>query len=50
VGSYDRVAEELARYFVTGCDFIILDVPNSPEELEHIHVAVDRAFAAVGRV
>jgi alkanesulfonate monooxygenase len=49
VGSYERVAEELGRYLSTGCDFIILDVPASPDELGRINQVVDRASAAVLR-
>src|SRR5439155_119688 len=35
VGSYERVADEVARYVGVGYRTIILDVPASPEELEH---------------
>jgi alkanesulfonate monooxygenase len=49
VGSYERVAEELARFLATGCDFVILDVPASPDELERINHVVDRASAAAAR-
>jgi len=49
VGSYERVAEELARFLTTGCDFVILDVPASPEELGRITHVVDRALAAAAR-
>src|SRR5437762_3804365 len=38
VGSYERVADEVARYVGVGYRTIILDVPASPEELEHIGV------------
>src|SRR5467141_2648962 len=38
VGSYDRVADEIARYVGVGYRTIILDVPASAEELEHIGV------------
>ncbi len=47
VGSYQRVADELARYMAVGYRTFILDVPASPEELEHIRVAFDRAGARV---
>ena len=36
VGSYERVARELADYVDAGYRTFILDVPESPEELEHI--------------
>ena len=47
VGSYDAVADELARYLALGYATFILDIPASREELRHIQVAMDRA---VGRV
>lgn len=47
VGSYERVADELARYMSVGYRTFILDVPASPEELEHIRVAFDHAGARV---
>jgi len=47
VGSYDRVADEIARYVGVGYRTIILDVPASPEELEHIGVACERAAERV---
>ena len=37
VGSYEEVADELARYFSAGYRTIILDVPPNPEEL-HAHL------------
>src|SRR6266581_564510 len=37
VGSYTEVAEELSGYLASGYRTFILDVPASPEELEHIH-------------
>ena len=43
VGSYERVADELARYISVGYRTFILDVPASPEDLSHIHVAFERA-------
>ncbi len=43
VGSYDRVAEEIARYVGVGYRTVILDIPASLEELRHIRVAVERA-------
>jgi alkanesulfonate monooxygenase len=47
VGSYDRVADEIARYVGVGYRTIILDVPASPEELSHIGVVCERAAARV---
>jgi alkanesulfonate monooxygenase len=44
VGSYHRVAGELARYISAGFRTFILDVPPSPEELFHIRVAFERAW------
>jgi len=43
VGSYDTVAKEIARYRGVGYETFILDVPESPEELEHIETVLDRA-------
>jgi alkanesulfonate monooxygenase len=43
VGSYDRVGEELRRYLSAGCTHIILDVPASADEFDHIHLALDAA-------
>ena len=47
VGSYERVAEELSRYFALGYRTVILDVPASLVELEHtgqaFHHATERA-------
>lgn len=47
VGSYERVADEIARYMAVGYRTFILDVPASPEELEHIRVVFDHAGARV---
>ncbi|HEV2751590.1 MAG TPA: LLM class flavin-dependent oxidoreductase [Gemmatimonadales bacterium] len=47
VGSYDRVADEIARYVGVGYRTIILDVPASPEELDHIGVVCERAASRV---
>jgi alkanesulfonate monooxygenase len=46
VGSYDRVAEEVARYVDVGYRTFILDVPASVEEMHHTGVVFERA---VGR-
>jgi len=43
VGSYDQVAEELARYIALGYMTYILDVPPSEEELHHVNIVFDRA-------
>jgi alkanesulfonate monooxygenase len=44
VGSYDRVAHELARYIVAGYRTLILDIPPNQEELAHINVVLTRAI------
>jgi alkanesulfonate monooxygenase len=44
VGSYARVAEELARYMALGSTTFILDVPPDPDELQYTTVAFDRAL------
>ena len=45
VGSYDCVAEELARYVDAGYRTFILDVPASAEEMRHTGLAFERASA-----
>jgi alkanesulfonate monooxygenase len=52
VGSYDRVAQELARYVTVGYRTLILDIPPNQEELAHINVVLTRATkeAENGRV
>src|SRR5713226_2865960 len=45
VGSYDRVAEEVARYVDVGYRTFILDVPASMEEMHHTGVVFERAVA-----
>ena len=42
VGSYERVAAELARYVERGYQTIILDIPPTQEELEHIKMVFGR--------
>ncbi|MBI3525701.1 MAG: LLM class flavin-dependent oxidoreductase [Betaproteobacteria bacterium] len=42
VGSYDRVADEVARYIGAGYRTFILDVPASPEEMRHIGTVFER--------
>ena len=45
VGSYDRVADEVARYVDIGYRTFILDVPASVEEMRHTGVVFERAVA-----
>lgn len=45
VGSYERVANEVARYVDIGYRTFILDEPASAEEMRHIGVAFERAVA-----
>lgn len=45
VGDYDRVAHEVARYVQAGYGTIILDVPASAAEMEHIGEVLRRATA-----
>jgi len=47
VGSYDRVADEIARYVGVGYRTIILDVPASADELQHIGIVCERAAERV---
>jgi len=52
VGSYGRVARELASYIAAGYRTFILDIPPNQEELAHINVVLSRAIreAQNGRV
>ena len=43
VGSYDRIADEIAKYVHAGYETFILDEPADAEEMEHIRVAFTRA-------
>lgn len=43
VGSYNVVAQELARYITLGYETFILDIPPSAEELKHTFVAFEKA-------
>jgi alkanesulfonate monooxygenase len=43
VGSYESVADELARYIAVGYRTFILDVPPDEEELRHTGMLFDRA-------
>jgi alkanesulfonate monooxygenase len=43
VGSYDVVAREVGRYIALGYRTFILDVPQDPEDLEHIRATFTRA-------
>ena len=45
VGSYDRVADELARYVDIGYRTFILEVPASEEEISHTGIVFDRAVS-----
>jgi len=45
VGSYDRVADEVARYVDIGYRTFILEVPASAVEMEHIGTVFERAVA-----
>ena len=44
VGSYDRVARELARYIELGYETFILDIPPCEDELQHTHVVFQEAL------
>ncbi len=46
VGSYDRVAREIARYLAAGFRTFILDIPPSEDEMFHIVEAFRRALRA----
>lgn len=44
VGSYERVAQELAQYIAVGYQTFILDIPPSQAELSHINLVFQQAF------
>jgi alkanesulfonate monooxygenase len=44
VGSYRRVADELARYIALGFRAFVLDIPPSKEELDHIGIVFREAL------
>lgn len=45
VGTYDRVAVEVARYMKVGYEAFILDIPANEEELHHIGIVFNKAMA-----
>ncbi len=45
VGSYDRVADEVARYVDVGYRTLRLEAPVSPDEMRHTGVVFERAVA-----
>lgn len=49
VGDYSTVAQELERYLSQGCSTLILDVPDSEEELAHTNRAIAAALSPVAR-
>jgi len=49
VGSYPRVAAELARYITAGHTTFILDIPPNEEELRHTSLTFRRALEHVTR-
>jgi alkanesulfonate monooxygenase len=50
VGSYSRVAEEVARYFGVGYRTLILDILPSADEMEHIGIVYREALALSGHL
>jgi alkanesulfonate monooxygenase len=46
VGSYDRVADEVARYVDAGYRTFLLDVPSSAEDMRHIGEVFERSVCA----
>jgi alkanesulfonate monooxygenase len=46
VGSYERVAREIAGYVALGASTFILDIPASEEELEHVGIVFERCQPA----
>lgn len=48
VGSYRRVAEELAAYVGLGFKTFVLDIPHSKEELDHVGIVFQEALGIEG--
>ncbi len=48
VGSYDRVAQELARYVGLGYETFILDIPPNEEELRHAGIVFQTTAKLAG--
>jgi alkanesulfonate monooxygenase len=44
VGSYERTARAISRYIACGYRTLILDIPASREELQHIRIVLERAL------
>lgn len=47
VGSYDRVANEVARYLELGFDTLITDIPQEEDDLLHVRRVLDTALDLV---
>ena len=47
VGSYERIAQEVARYAAAGHKTFILDIPPTQEELSHIGLVFKRSLRLV---
>jgi alkanesulfonate monooxygenase len=47
VGSYEAVEEELIRYLRLGYSMLILDVPASRAELDHVRIPIDAAWKRI---
>jgi alkanesulfonate monooxygenase len=43
VGSHPRVAAELSAHVARGCRTVILDVPQSPDDLAHARLVIEQA-------
>jgi alkanesulfonate monooxygenase len=43
VGSYDRVAAELAKYIENGFLTFLIDIPSTKDELQHVNTVFSRA-------
>lgn len=49
VGSYNQVADELARYIAAGHSTFILDIPPNEEELRHTNIVFNLALDAAAK-
>jgi alkanesulfonate monooxygenase len=43
VGNYGQVGDEIGRYLASGCRAIIVDVPASADELQHVRLTLAAA-------
>ena len=47
VGSHQEVAHEVSRYIANGADTFILDIPSSPDDLQHVSMVFELATSGL---